>query len=146
MEPAIREIRDDDLDEWVRMRVTLWPDCADDIHRVELAEQRSEGHQVFVLDRGDGTLGGFLEASVRSRVDGSASERVGYIEGWWIDPDLRARGLGRRLVERAERWTRDQGLDEIASDAEIDNQGSIEAHAALGFRETFRVVQFLKKL
>jgi hypothetical protein len=35
---------------------------------------------------------------------------------------------------------------EIASDAEIWNRKAIAAHQALGFRETFRDVLFLKKL
>ena len=55
-------------------------------------------------------------------------------------------GVGRRLIEAAERWTVAQGLTELASDVEIDNEGSLRAHAALGFDETFRVVQFLKRV
>jgi len=63
-----------------------------------------------------------------------------------VDPDLRGKGIGRRLVEAGEQWTRGRGLTEIASDAELENEQSISAHKALGFKETFRLVHFLKRL
>ena len=128
------------------MRQILWPDCPEEIHRVEIAEQSGEYAAVLVYRRPNGKLGGFIEVSVRERVDGSTSAEVGYIEGWFVDEDLRGRGIGRKLVNAAEDWTRERGLTEIASDAEIENSGSIRAHGALGFRETFRLVHFLKKL
>jgi aminoglycoside 6'-N-acetyltransferase I len=42
------------------------------------------------------------------------------------------------------KWARQRGLNELASDAEIANEESIRAHRALGFRETFRLVHFLR--
>ena len=39
-----------------------------------------------------------------------------------------------------------RGLDELASDVELWNEAGIAAHHALGFRETFRVVQFIKRV
>jgi aminoglycoside 6'-N-acetyltransferase I len=74
------------------------------------------------------------------------SPRVGYVEGWYVDPDLRGKGVGRTLVSRAEIWAREMGFTELASDAELRNDGSIRAHHALGFHETFRLVHFVKPL
>ncbi|MBM3835786.1 MAG: GNAT family N-acetyltransferase [Verrucomicrobia bacterium] len=141
----IRNFTREDSDEWLRMRVALWPDCSDEMHRLEIAEQ-SEGSDVAVLvyARSDGRLGGFIELSVRDRVDGSMSRQAAYIEGWCVDPDLRGQGIGRQLVERTEAWACQGGLTELASDAEIQNEHSIQAHHALGFSETFRLVHFLK--
>jgi aminoglycoside 6'-N-acetyltransferase I len=50
------------------------------------------------------------------------------------------------LIAAAEKWTRERGLTEIASDAELENETSIRAHKALGFQETFRLVHFLKRV
>jgi aminoglycoside 6'-N-acetyltransferase I len=74
------------------------------------------------------------------------SSRVAYVEGWFVEEDLRGKGAGRSLIANAEEWARENGFEEIASDAEIENEGSIRAHAALGFRETFRLVHFVKRL
>ena len=144
----LRELNSSDDPEWLRMRHTLWPDCPVGRHLLEMQGLRSESGEnaVFVYDRGDGALGGFIEVSVRTQVDGAHSERTAYVEGWYMDQDLRGQGIGRQLVETAEAWAAARGLTELASDAEIDNLASIQAHKALGFAETFRVVQFLKRI
>jgi aminoglycoside 6'-N-acetyltransferase I len=143
---TIRPVQPDDHAAWLQMRRALWPDCADEMHALEMDEQQGEAAAVLVVDTGSPILGGFVELSVRDRVDGALSERVGYVEGWYVAPELRGQGVGRRLIEAAERWTVAQGLTELASDVELDNEGSLRAHEALGFAETFRVVQFLKRV
>lgn len=144
----LRELHSIDYPEWLRMRHTLWPDCPEERHLLEMQGLRTESGQsaVFVVDRGDGALSGFIEVSVRTQVDGAHSERTAYVEGWYVDQDLRSQGLGRQLMEAAEAWAIARGHTEIASDAEIDNLDSIQAHQALGFSETFRVVQFIKRI
>jgi aminoglycoside 6'-N-acetyltransferase I len=113
----------------------LWPDCDDEVIVDDV---------VFVIERPDGRLGGFLAASIRPWAEGCASNPVGYVEGWWVAPDLRRQGAGAMLMEAAEAWTGAQGLTELASDVELDNGGSIAAHQALGFDEVQRVVCFKK--
>lgn len=144
----IRQINASDHAEWLRMRHALWPDCSEAMHTLEIEQQirRAGAGAVFVFEREGGGLGGFIELSIRDRVDGSASERVGYVEGWYVDPDLRGGGVGRQLMARSEEWVTGCGLTELASDAEIENERSISAHHALGFRETFRLAHFLKRL
>jgi aminoglycoside 6'-N-acetyltransferase I len=71
---------------------------------------------------------------------------VGYIEAWYVKPEHRRSGIGRRLIEAAEQWTLSRGCTEMGSDAELHNEVSHAAHRALGFVEGIRVVQFSKKL
>ena len=126
----------------------LWPDCSMHMHSLEISSSRfdSLAPGLFCLRREGGRLGAFIELTIRDRVDGSYSERVGYVEGWYVDPELRGRGVGRQLMARAEQWVVRIGLTELASDVEIENERSISAHLALGFRETFRLAHFLKQL
>jgi aminoglycoside 6'-N-acetyltransferase I len=132
--------------EWLRMRQILWPDCSPEMHRVEMAERKGTGSVIFVYRRDHSKLGGFIEVSLRDRVDGSLSARVGYVEGWYVDEDLRGHGVGRQLIAAAETWAKSKGLTELASDAELPNEDSIRAHYALGFKETFRLVHFIKTI
>ncbi|HYE95367.1 MAG TPA: GNAT family N-acetyltransferase [Rubricoccaceae bacterium] len=146
---TIRPLRPDEHGAWLVFRRALWPDVDEATHAFEIAEHSTRGDAnaaVLVAEADGGALAGFVELSVRERVDGSMEERVGYLEGWYVAPEWRGHGVGRALVEAGEAWTRARGLRELASDAEIENEGSIAAHRALGFRETFRVVQFLKRL
>lgn len=144
----IRPATCEDFREWQRLRKALWPDCAGPRSRLEMREQMSNPRKfgVLVLDRGDGRLGGFVELSLRDGVDGAASEVCGFLEGWYVDADLRGAGWGRRLIAASGRWAAARGMVELASDTELSNRDGIAAHKAVGFRETFRVVQFLIRI
>src|SRR5438309_9328522 len=130
---VIRPLEPHEHSEWLRLRRALWPDCSEAMHAREMEEYaKSEGgRSVFVLAREDGRLGGFAEVSIRDRVDGSMSARVAYLEGWFVEPDFRGKGHGRKLVAAAERWATARGLTEIASDVELDNPAGLAAHEAL---------------
>jgi aminoglycoside 6'-N-acetyltransferase I len=71
---------------------------------------------------------------------------VAYIEGWYVDEESRRRTLGTRLVQAAEAWARSHGLKEIASDTQLENAISIQAHTALGYEEVERLMCFRKAL
>jgi aminoglycoside 6'-N-acetyltransferase I len=101
---------------------------------------------VFVLARGNGNLGGFIELNIRHYAEGTRASPVAYVEGWYIDLDLRGRGYGKQLINAAEGWTINRGFDILASDADLENADSIAAHKALGFEEVDRIVCFIKKL
>jgi aminoglycoside 6'-N-acetyltransferase I len=145
---VIRPAEPQDHADWLRLRRALWPECSEAMHTCEMEHyaKDADNRAVFVLVREDGSLGGFVEVSVRDRVDGSMTPRVAYLEGWFVEADLRRHGFGRSLVAAAERWGSARGLSEMASDAELDNEQGRGAHQALGFRETFRLVHFLKSL
>ena len=50
------------------------------------------------------------------RAPGCETDRIGYLEAWYVDPDWRNQGMGRALVEQAEAWARAEGCVEMASD------------------------------
>jgi aminoglycoside 6'-N-acetyltransferase I len=104
------------------------------------------GVAVIVADRGGGSLAGFVEIGSRSYAEGCDSTPVAYLEGWYVDPDVRRTGLGTRLLKAAEKWAIENGFSEIASDAELGNQNSLHAHLALGFKEVERQICFKKRL
>jgi aminoglycoside 6'-N-acetyltransferase I len=144
---TIRGPRDSDHAEWLRMRRALWGDYPDERQVREMDEALgSDTEEVIVAERPGGTLCGFLEASLRSRADGCESTPVGYIEGWYVDDDVRRQGVGRALVEAAESWARSKGCRQMASNADLWSEVSHRAHGALGYRETARLVLFKKDL
>ncbi|MDH3642705.1 MAG: GNAT family N-acetyltransferase [Gammaproteobacteria bacterium] len=102
--------------------------------------------QIVVCENDAAELIGFAELRVRNYAEGSENMAVPYLEGWYVEPAYRQRGIGRLLIAAAEEWARSSGHDELASDAEIDNHNSIAAHLASGFQEVERSVSFLKKL
>ena len=143
----IRTIVEADRAGWVRLRDALWPGSLSD-HDAETRdyfENRRDAPIVFVAENEGGVVG-FLELDFRKYAPGCAASPVPFIEGWYVEPALQRRGIGRALVAAAEAWAVSAGHREIASDAEIDNAGSIAAHRALGYGEVERVVSFRRAL
>jgi aminoglycoside 6'-N-acetyltransferase I len=143
----IRPLDSSDFTEWLRMRCLLWPVHDLDELRIEMDEIMVDPLQpVFVAERPDGSLGGFLEASIHHDTYGTDTRPVGYIEGWYVDADLRRQGVGGALMAAAEAWAVDQGFKEMASDCEIDNWVSLQAHLAHGYEDVERLIHFRKIL
>lgn len=144
----LREIQPDDDAEWVRMRCALWPHYSHEEHAVESQAlfQHTAPATVFVCPRPEGGLQGFVEVGLRNYAEGCDTSPVGYIEGWYVDADVRQRGVGRALVAAAERWAWAQGCSEIASDAELSNMVSQTAHTQLGYTQVERSVHYKKRL
>jgi aminoglycoside 6'-N-acetyltransferase I len=166
----IRRVEPDDWSEWLRMRVALWPDCPVEKQAQEMtelaslsprtggeervatevvfktAEGQGKGPPVFVAERAAGQLGGFIELSLRKYADGCNTSPVGYIEGWYVDPEMRRQGVGAALVRAGEAWARLQGCTEMASDCLLDNEISFRAHLAVGYEEAERLIHFCKRL
>ncbi|MEP7219542.1 MAG: aminoglycoside 6'-N-acetyltransferase [Bacteroidota bacterium] len=144
----IRPYHPDDANEWLRLRCALWPEPAIETHRDEMnAWLALPDSIVLVAARADGGgLAGFAEVGTRSVADGCETSPVAYLEGWYVDADVRRRGVGGALIRTAENWARKKGFREFASDAELENILSQEAHLALGFTETERAVLYMKTL
>lgn len=145
---VIRSLEERDLAEWLRLRASLWDQTSEDAHKEEMVDiiEHPDSQFVGVADTGDGRLAGFLEASIRQHVEDCETENVGYLEGWFVDPEHRQRGIGARLVAAAENWARERGCTEMASDAEVGNVVSQQAHTRLGYTETSRLVHLRKEL
>ena len=139
---SVRPVRATDASAWLRMREALWPDGADQ-HAREIeryfAGELAEPLEVLVAADDCGDLIGFAELSIRRYVDGCDTDHVGFLEGWYVAPAWRRRGVGRALVAAAEDWARAQQCREFGSDALLENDVSASAHRALGFEETERV-------
>ncbi len=141
-----------DLDAVTARFHALWPEVASEQHRGEAAAVLSGRPAsamplvVFVAETG-GQIVGFVEASLRSTVDGcDPGHASGYVEGWFVDAAHRGRGVGRALIDAAEAWARVLGCTEMGSDALATNAISEKAHVALGYEIVDRCVNFRKTI
>jgi len=146
----VRPVIKEDAPAWQRMREALWPDYASSWHADEIAQffagKLSMPLAVLIAEDYAGKLLGFAELSIRNYAEDCVTDRVAYLEGWYVVPGARRNGVGRALVAGAEQWGRAQGCTEFGSDAVIDNEISAAAHRALGFTETARIRCFRKAL
>lgn len=147
---TIRPYQPADLPEWMRMRRELWPELPSDeaAQRAECDAWLARSNSiVLVAQRDDSSrLCGFIEVGEREFADGCDTSPVAYLEGWFVDEDLRGRGIGRQLVHGAEEWAAANGYREFASDALLENLSSQRAHNSVGFVEVERAVRYAKRL
>ena len=133
--------------EYARLRKCMWEiDPALNNEEVEQIVADADDWAVFIASAEGGAGVGFIEVWLREYAEGASSSPVGYVEGWYVEPDFRCRGIGRMLIEAGEDWARSRGCTEMASDTEVDNAGAIHAHQHLGYTEVSRNVHFLKEL
>ena len=129
------------------MRKSLWPSCSIERHSLETDLISSSDGFVLVAELTESKLAGFAEVTIRrDHVEGTKTSPVPYLEGWYVDPDHRGKGIGKELINTIEEIATKEGYKELASDAEIDNQLSIDIHKVIGFQEVGRSVHFIKSL
>jgi aminoglycoside 6'-N-acetyltransferase I len=144
----VRRYEPGDWNEWLRMTVALFPGHSGEKDEAEMRAclARSDA-AVFVLERGPGEpLAGYVEVGTRAYAEGCETSPVGYIEAWYVDPDVRRSGHGRALLQAAEDWAREEGYQEMGSDALLENHVSQAAHERSGYTEVERSVMYRKDL
>jgi aminoglycoside 6'-N-acetyltransferase I len=149
---TIRAAQPSDRTGLAAARSALWPSSTREEHDAELAamlagEPSSTLPQAILVAEAAGALVGFVEIGLRSHADGCDPRRpVAFVEGWYVAPEMRRRGIGGALIAAAEDWGRSRGCTEIASDTWIDHTISQRAHEALGFAVVDRCVHYRKAL
>ena len=133
---------------WLDLALKLWSD--------ESVEEMDRSlKNIFQSPREAGFLAkddrdkaiGFMNLSLRSDyVPGANQSPVAYIEGIYVKDEYRKQGVGKELIQYAQKWAVERGCVELASDALLENTASYEFHTKVGFQEVERVVTFIKKV
>jgi aminoglycoside 6'-N-acetyltransferase I len=145
----IQPASDNDRDAWERMRQALWPSEPGE-HSRTIARYFEGGlpeplEVLIAFDEKREAIG-LIELSIRAYAEGCVSDQVAFIEGWYVEPAARRKGVGTALVVAAESWARSRGCVELGSGTEVDNVTSAAAHLAAGFTDTGVVRCFIKSL
>lgn len=143
----IKKASKNDIRIIANMAVLMWTDNSVD----DLADEFSElitkdTAQIFLKYDNDIPVG-FAQCQLRSDyVEGTETSPVGYLEGIYIMEGYRHSGYAKELLKECEKWAKDKGCKEFASDCEIENMDSFRFHKAMNFTEANRIICFTKKL
>ena len=113
----------------------------------EFLEAMDQGRGQFFLKYDHGIPVGFAQCALRyDYVEGTETSPVGYLEGVFVREAYRRKGYARELLFECEKWAKEKGCREFASDCETANDSSFRFHLALGFEEANRIICFTKQL
>lgn len=142
----IRKANEQDCDELVRLMRQLWPDAPEAELTPEVRLGIRSGKMHYFIAETDEAVG-FCQLSFRhDYVPGTTSSPTAFLEGIYVVASVRQQDVATWLVEAASAYARSKGCDELASDTEIENDGSQRFHERIGFREVERTVHYIKKL
>jgi aminoglycoside 6'-N-acetyltransferase I len=131
---------------WAQMRAALWPQESAPAHVQAIDDILASSDVWGFVAEADGSAAGFAEVAIRKYANGCDTAPVAFLEGIWVEPQMRRRGIAAQLIAHAEAFLAARGFRELGSDTQIDNVASQAAHLAWGFSETERVVYFRKLL
>ena len=146
----VRRATSETLPAWLRMRDALWPHHESGSHAGEV-EQYFAGKlrmplEVLLAFDENGAAVGFVELSIRSYAEDCETDRVAYLEGWYVAPEFRCAALVARSLQRPKRGGSDRDAPSSAPTRSSTNELSAVAHRGLGFEETVRIRCFKKVL
>jgi len=143
----IRRAEEKDLSALTALALELWPGHTPEAMEAHIRDTMQQEDAAFFLLLVEGKPIGFAQVNLRhDYVEGTETSPVGYLEGIYVKPNHRRRGLARNLVTACEVWLRRKGCEEFASDCQITNEESLLFHLRVGFLEANRIICFTKKI
>ena len=143
----VRKAGIENLEEAAELAVLMWNENTVQELVDEFSALILKGNAQFFLKYHQDMPVGFAQCQLRyDYVEGTDTSPVGYLEGIFIREEHRHKGYAKELLSECEKWAKQKGCKEFASDCEIDNESSLGFHRALGFEEANRIICFTKKL
>lgn len=143
----IKRAKSEDVEVLADLAIQMWTD--DDLE--DLTEEFSQlvmndNAVCFIKYVNDKPIA-FAQCQLRhDYVEGTESSPVGYLEGIFVLEGYRKQGFAAELLSECEKWAKEKGCKEFASDCELGNTDSVRFHMSLGFEEANRIICFRKDL
>ena len=136
-----------DIDELTFVATTLWSNHSiDDIKNVLERYIKGKETSVFKYVIDNKCVGLALVSLRHDYVEGCITSPVGYLEAICVLEKYRKQGIASILCKECEDWAKARGCSEFASDCELNNEASLNFHLSIGFKETNRIIHFVKKV
>ncbi len=129
------------------LAIQMWTDHDPEDLEAEFRELAMNNEAACFIKYADDKPIAFAQCQLRhDYVEGTESSPVGYLEGIYVLEGYRKKGYAAELLSECEKWAKEKGCSEFASDCELDNTDSFRFHMALGFEEANRIICFKKSL
>ena len=129
------------------LAMQMWTDHEPEELTEEFRELIRNAEAACFLKYDGGKPIAFAQCQLRhDYVEGTEHSPVGYLEGVFVSEAYRRKGCAAALLSECEKWAKEKGCTEFASDCELENADSLSFHMAVGFEEANRIICFRKRL
>ena len=143
----IKRARIENAGELADLAIQMWADNDREDLESEFRELAINDEAACFIKYVDDKPIAFAQCGLRhDYVEGTDRSPVGYLEGIFVSNGYRKQGYAAELLSECERWAKEKGCSEFASDCELDNIDSFRFHLASGFEEANRIICFRKDL
>lgn len=147
---VVRSISPDEWRLWKRLRLHALADSPDAFgETLGQARERSDAEWMemaasaalpdrnfFIAERDDGPVG---MAIVRVFEDASANDPArAHVFAMWVAPTARGMGAGRKLLDAAVEWARNQPVEQVVLQVTEGNESARRLYESAGFVDTGR--------
>ena len=142
-EPTIRRAIAGDADDIARLSGQLgYPSTAEETARRLLQVDGQSGHAVYVAEV-DGKLIGWIHVFVNHSL---VADTPAEIAGLVVDESHRGRGVGRVLMEQAERWAMEHGCHSVRLRSNVLRSRAHVFYERMGYQTIKTQKAFCKEL
>ena len=135
------------LDKVAALGESLRPGSGEAVRRTFALQLADPKAALFGCRREDGLIG-LAHARIRTDYVEGARENekgVAYLEGIYLKEDA-APELSQKLIAAVSDWAREMGCRELAADCEQGDDAGAALREAAGFKETARIICYIKEL
>ena len=140
---TIRIARASDADDIARLTAELGYDVDPSRVRQTLSRILAEPHHSFLLAEADSLTVGWLHAGISEYIE---TGRFVMIAGLVVRRSHRRQGIGRKLMEHAETWAREQGCSVVRLWSTAARKEAHQFYQQLGYRNIKTQYSFAKSL
>lgn len=116
---------------------------ASEIERRMAGMLGSKDHAVFVAETGDGGVAGWIAVFIYRCIESNPRAEI---SGLVVDEQARSLGIGRRLLERAERWAQEKGCEAVGLRSNVIRERAHTFYERLGYEHIKTQKSFRKAL
>ena len=122
------------LEELFALEGAFSPDLEKQVRGLSMLINDASGASIVLVAEGGGQVLGM--ASVQSLVSTAEGGRVGLVEDVVVDNRYRQKGIGRGLLDAAERWARERRLRRLQLLADSGNSAALRFYECTGWLPT----------
>ena len=105
--------------------------------------RQNTDERVIVAENSEGVVVGWTTFGITEHIH---SKPYVEVSGFVVEQDFRGKGVGRKIIDEVERWTRDKGLLTIRLHANVTRKAAHMFYQAIGFEKIKEQYAFRKEL